>query len=141
VAGAAVTAIVVGSVLAPPVTPETTAAAATVQHEAADATRYAAASDPVPGQYLRIEEVTEQLVTDAGNGVPRDPSADAGFVERTTTVYYVPADRSDDWIVDETAPREVVQLIGDGAEAFLASVRAGGETRSDEIVVCPGGIQ
>lgn len=138
VAGAAVTALVAGWVLAPVEAPS--AAAAEVFEQAALSVR------PVgplleAGQYLRTDVTTDYLVTNADNGVPRDPSADAGFVERVITVYYVPADRADDWLVDDRAPREIVEMIGSGAEDFLESVRAGGETRSGRIEALPAGIQ
>ncbi|HZU92111.1 MAG TPA: hypothetical protein VFF85_00710 [Microbacterium sp.] len=138
VAGAAVTAIVVGSVVAPVAVPN--AAAAEVFEAAAQSVT---TNDPAlsAGQYRRTEVTTEYLFTNSDNGVPRDPSADSGFIERVTTVYFVPADRADDWIVDDTAPREVIEMIGDGAQRFLDSVRAGGDTREDRIVAIPAGVQ
>jgi len=138
VAAAAATAIVVGSVIAPIDAPD--AAAADVLEDAAR-TVLTDESAPGAGQYTRIEETTESLVTNAPNGVPRDPGADAGFIERVTTVYYVPADRGDDWFIDTTAPREIVDMIGEGADEFLDRVRAGGETRTEAVDLYPGGIQ
>ena len=137
VAGTAVTAIVVGSVLAPVEAPS--ASAAEVFETAAEVVEAGEPAVLAAGQFTRIDVVTDYLVANGSGGVPRDPDADAGFIERTSTVYYVPADRSDDWYVDETAPRDVVEMIGEGADEFLASVRAGGETRSGEIVAYPAG--
>lgn len=126
VAGAAVTAIVVGSVLAPPAAPD--AAAAEVLERASVVTFDAQDTTLVAGQYLRIETVGEGLQfwradwaeDDDENtfsfNASRDVS-DAAVLVRDTRVLYVPADRSGDWFYD-WGHVEVVKSFGErGAEA------------------------
>jgi hypothetical protein len=112
VAGAAVTAIVAGSVLAPPAVPS---AAAEVLNAAA-----ASASDPVlqPGQFLAVS-TTYQYVQhwDLDAGLPAGDLADAegSFLVDQPIVRYAPADRAaGDWIVDRK-PDAVVETWGDPA--------------------------
>lgn len=126
VAGAAVTAIVTGSVLAPPSAPD--AAAAEVLERAATVTVDARDANLAPGQYLRIETVSEHLQfwnaawaddddesTSAFNA--SRSGADAAVLVRDTRMLYVPADRSGDWFYD-WGHAEVIESFGDrGAEA------------------------
>lgn len=126
VAGAAVTAIVVGSVLAPPAAPD--AAAAEVLERASAVTFDAQDTTLLPGQYLRIETVGEHLHfwkaqwadDDDENTFAFNASRDGGdaaVLERDTRVLYVPADRAGDWFYD-WGSFEVVDSFGSrGAEA------------------------
>lgn len=57
-----------------------------------------------PGQFLKITTVTEQLIKSStaqttAEPEPRGPETCAAFSTRNVTHMYVPADRSDDWIV------------------------------------------
>ncbi|MDQ0725079.1 hypothetical protein [Microbacterium sp. W4I20] len=126
VASTAVTAIIVGSVLAPPAVPD--AAAAEILEHAATATVDAQDASLSPGQFLRIETVGEHLQfwnsawaddgdenTDAFNA--SRSGADAAVLVRDTRVLYVPADRSTDWFYD-WGHAEVIESFGErGAEA------------------------
>lgn len=126
VAGTAVTAIVAGSVLAPPSAPD--AAAVEVLERASEVTFDAQDTTLVAGQYLRIETVGEYLHfwkaewaddddenTFAFNASRED--SDAAVLERDTRVLYVPADRAGDWFYD-WGHSEVADSFGArGAEA------------------------
>lgn len=126
VAGVAVTAIVAGSVLAPPAAPD--AAAAEVLERASAVTFDAKDTTLVAGQYLRIETVGEHLQfwradwADDGdqNTMPFNASrggSDAAVLVRDTRVLYIPADRTEDWFYD-WGHAEVVASFGErGADA------------------------
>ncbi|MEU4015429.1 hypothetical protein AB0E56_09185 [Microbacterium sp. NPDC028030] len=150
VAGAAVTAIVVGSVLAPPQVPD--AAAAEVLERASAVTFGAQDTTLVSGQYLRIETVGEHVQywradwaedddenTFAFNA-SRDDS-DAAVRVRDTRVLYVPADRAADWFYD-WGHAEVVDSFGargeEAAEEWSSWPGATGVDRG-RIEVLPGG--
>jgi hypothetical protein len=121
-----VTAIVAGSVIAPPNVPD--AAAAEVLERASAVTFDAQDGALVAGQYLRIETVSENLqfwkaqwADDADeNTMPFNASRDAGdaaVLVRDTRVLYVPADRAGDWFYD-WGHAEVVESFGErGTEA------------------------
>lgn len=124
VAGAAVTAIVAGSVLAPTSAPD--AAAAEVLERAATVTVDAKDASLAPGQFLRIETVSEHLQfwnaawADDGdeNTMPFNASrdgADAAVLVRDTRVLYVPADRTADWFYD-WGHAEAVESFGERGE-------------------------
>lgn len=124
VAGAAVTAIVLGSVLAPPIAPD--AAAADVLERAAAVTFDAKDTALLPGQYLRIETVGEHLQfwkaewadDDDENTLPLNASraeSDAAVLVRDTRVLYVPADRAGDWFYD-WGHADVVESFGSRGE-------------------------
>ena len=116
VAGTAVTAIVVGSVLAPVDTPS--AAAAVFERAAAGATETAEAA-LAPGQFRRFETTFSSVVNwdedmPAGahfnNSAPMD--AEAALLVEDTMITYVPAVAADDW-VRERIPYAVVGGRGD----------------------------
>lgn len=124
VAGAAVTAIVAGSVIAPPTAPD--AAAAEVLERASVVTFEAQDTTLVAGQYLRIETVGEHLQywkaqwadDDDENTMPFNASrdgSDAAVMVRDTRVLYIPADRSGDWFYD-WGHAEVVESFGKRGE-------------------------
>jgi hypothetical protein len=125
VAGAAVTAIVVGSVV---MTPVPDVAAAAVLESAAEVTVGAQDTQLEPGQFLRIETQGEYLqFWDAAWADDDDETtfafnasrerADAAVLVRDSRVLYVPADRSGDWFFD-WGTADVVKSFGDrGAEA------------------------
>lgn len=112
VAGAAATAIVVGSVVAPPHAPS---AAAAVFEAAAES-----ANDPAlsTGQYLAVSTRFTYLQwwdTDAQTVVYRASDAEGTFVIEQPIIRYVPADRDgDDWVVDRQADT-VIDTWGDPA--------------------------
>ena len=119
-AGVAVTAIVAGSVVAPPTAPD--AAAAEVLERASAVTFDAQDTALVDGQYLRIETVSEHLQfwradwADDGdeNTMPFNASrghSDAAVLIRDTRVLFVPANRAGDWFYD-WGHAEVVQSFG-----------------------------
>lgn len=121
VAGTAVTAIVVGSVLAPATAPS--ASAAQVLESAAETTLKAAALDPAPGQYIRIQEVSMQKL----GWKPDSTAPDGGVLDSTrqeteltlqiSRSLYVPADRSDDWIEDYAESKKVLAASGPDVQA------------------------
>lgn len=136
------TAVVAVNIVGPPpeqISPADYAAAAEVLEDAS--TAILNTSDPVleNGQYLRIEETTVYLHTTAG-GLPDRPET-AAFTQRDTDVWYIPADRSHDWILDESAGRETIAVYGDGGEEFRDSVLAEDDGSSTEIRSFPGGMQ
>ncbi|MFK4788304.1 hypothetical protein [Microbacterium sp. ZW T5_56] len=139
VAGAlAVVGIVAGSVFAPVPSPDAAAAEVFLQAQESVLDGIGAADVTLePGQYLRVEQVTEQLTTD---GSQSDVAAEkAGFLLRQVSVLYVPADRSEDWIVEADAA-EVVALYGDDAEAFTANVLSEGLSQ-DVLTAYPEGVR
>lgn len=143
VAGAAVTAIVAGSVLAPVDAP--TASAADVLNAAAQATLTTTALDPAPGQYVRIQEVSTQTL-----GWRPDPnSPDGGYwdsndsattaVVRQSRSLYVPANRSDDWVEDFGESTELLEISG--PEAAQAERGLSQLEFNVRVEVYPGGFQ
>lgn len=151
VAGAAVTAIVAGSVLAPAATPD--AQAAEVLETAARVTVNAVDTTLAPGQYLRIEEQNEWLQfwsaewaedgdenTFAFNS-GRD-GADAAVLVREPRVLYVPADRTADWFYDWGA-KDLIRSFGErGAQAssdWASSPELHGVREGGTIERLPGG--
>lgn len=139
VAGAlAAVGIVAGSLFAPVPSPDAAAAEVFLQAQESVLEGIGAADVTLePGQYLRVEQVTEQLTTDGTqNGAAAEK---AGFLLRQVSVLYVPADRSDDWIL-QTDAGEVVALYGDDAEAFTANVLIEG-LGSDVLAAYPDGMR
>ncbi len=125
VAGTAVSAIVVGSVLAPAEAPS--ASAAEVLNAAAETTLTASVLDPAPGQYIRIQEVSTQML-----GWRPDPSArEGGHLDSTTQAtnltlrvsrsLYVPADRTGEWFENFAESKEVLEASGPHARAAKAA--------------------
>lgn len=135
----AVVSIVAGSVVAP--AGVSSASAAELLERASDAAlAQVAAVDAqlAPGQYLRVETMMDQVTTD---GTAQDrPAEGGGFRRHTVEVVYVPADRTQDWIV-ETRADEVTGVYGPEGQEFLDSVLA--EPRFDEASVraYPAGIR
>ncbi|MDT0157517.1 hypothetical protein Q9R19_07780 [Microbacterium sp. ARD32] len=135
VAGAAaVTAIVLGSVVAPvpAAVPTASAAVAQVMNHAAEVTIHASDTTLLPGQYLRIERKTDQLVTDSQNA--GDKPTENAFRKVVTDVFYVPADRSDDWYVDTRAPVEITKEWGKDAEKFRRSIFSDAPVRDEQLI-------
>lgn len=119
-AGAAATAIVVGSVLTPPAPPS--ASAREVLNAAADQAALRAI-EPAPGQYIRIQETGEQQLwwtpdtaNPAGGTWGVNPTETEGTV-RSARSLYVPADRSQDWIEDYRESVLVSDIHGPGADS------------------------
>ncbi|WP_309066332.1 hypothetical protein [Microbacterium sp.] len=142
VAGTAVTAIVVGSVIAPPAT--SSASAAEALNAAAKATLSATVLDPAPGQYLRIQEVSTQRLgwradetsPDGGYWDSQDSATTA--VVRQSRSLYVPADRSGDWVEDYGESTELLEISGpDAGTAKNAVDQLEFGTR---VEVYPGGL-
>lgn len=150
VAGTAVTAIVVGSVLAPVSAPD--AAAAAVFEKAADVTVGAQDTTLLPGQFLKIETASEFLQfwradwahdddenTFAFNATRAD--ADAAVLVRDTRTLYVPADRAADWYYDWGA-RDVARFFGpEGPQAAADWADSGQAISRDSgtVETLPGG--
>ncbi|MBS1906068.1 MAG: hypothetical protein JST33_05755 [Actinobacteria bacterium] len=128
VAGVAATAIVVGSVLAPPATPS--ASAAEVLNKAAD--RAVLHEFTLhPGEYIRIQEVSTQRLwwtrdgsRPEGGGWSVNPSETEATV-RASQSLYVPAERSGDWVEDYAESFQVTAISGpdaDKARPYLDSI-------------------
>lgn len=77
-----------------------------------------------PGQYLRIEVTRDYLWTDGS--ATDEPSREAAFTHRDTENLYVPADRSDAWVL-EIRPSEVTGTYGPGGQKLLNSVKPGAD--------------
>ncbi|MGN8027026.1 hypothetical protein [Microbacterium sp. 22242] len=154
VAGAAATAIVIGSVLTPPAPPS--ASAAEVLNETADVTIHAVDTTLKPGQYLKIEAVSKTVgywnTAAAEDGDPNTvPShayrgnGDAALQIQEMETVYVPADRAADWlyvygpksIVARFGPRgaEVEQEVRNSPEAYGL-----GQDMVGRVWVMPGGV-
>lgn len=142
VAGAAAVAVVVGSIIAPMQTPS--ASAAEVLDAAAETTLSAAALDPAPGQYIRIQEVSTQTLgwrpdpgsPDGGHWDGQDSPTTA--VVRQSRSLYVPADRSGDWVEDYGESTELLSIDGPdeaAAEAGLSQLEF-----TVQVDVYPGGL-
>ncbi|MDF2559182.1 MAG: hypothetical protein K0R99_628 [Microbacterium sp.] len=135
----AVLSIVAGSVVAPPTT--STAAAAEVLERASEAALAqvgAVDAQLAPGQYLRVETVMDQVHTD---GTAQDLPAETGaFRRHTVEVLYVPADRTQDWIV-ETRSDEITGVYGPDGQAFLESVLAEPQFDEASVTAYPAGVR
>ncbi|MBO0979797.1 hypothetical protein [Microbacterium sp. SD291] len=127
VAGAAVTAIVAGSVLAPVEAPS--ASAADVLNAAADVVIQAGDTNVPAGKYLRITTTSEgfrlwdaDTPEGAGEGWERfnglRSNAEAVLLTERTSSLYVPADRSGSW-VRVTEPSKIVHALGSHAQEAL----------------------
>lgn len=126
VAGTAVTAIVVGSVLAPPTAPS--ASAAEVLNAAAETTLTTAVLDPAPGQYIRIQEVSSQQLgwnvdqsSAAGGHWDSQASATTAIIRQARSLY-VPSDRSGDWVEDYGESTELLKISGPDAATAEAAL-------------------
>jgi len=143
VAGSAVTAIVVGSVLAPTEVPS--ASAAEVLNSAAEATLTARVLEPAPGQYIRVQEVSTQTLGWSSDGSSPEGGYWDGSESATTAVVrqsrslYVPADRSDDWVEDYRDSTELLEISG--PEAEQAENGLGQLEVNVRVEVYPGGLR
>ena len=157
VAAATIAAVGIGSTVAPVASPPASAAAIDALNDAAGVV--ITGVDPVvgPGQYLLIRE-TYDLVqlwdidddTDlsdpvAGFNSPFLRTAEGALFVRGIRDLYVPSDRTDDWVLDDRAPNEVVDVVGDpGTLAAYERLRAKfPESDADPggIDALPGGLQ
>ena len=143
VAGTAVTAIVVGSVLSPAEVPS--ASAAEVLNSAAETTLTATVLEPAPGQYIRIQEVSTQTLgwrldesSPEGGYWDGSDSATTAVVRQSRSLY-VPADRSDDWVEDYLESTELLEISG--AEAEQAEKGLGQLEVNVRVEVYPGGLR
>lgn len=134
----AVLAIVAGSAVAPTGVSSASAAEALVKaSEAALAQVSAVDAQLTPGQYLRVETTMDQITTD---GSAADEPARAGaFRLHTVEVVYVPADRTQDWIV-ETRADEVTGVYGPEGEEFLEGVLADNPSETS-VRAYPAGVR
>lgn len=135
VAGAAVTAIVAGSVLAPPSVP--VASASVVLTEAAKITLTTEALTPAPGQYIRISETWAQPMR---GFVPEEGTEiDVTYTLSRTRTLYVPADRSADWIEDNTDAEHITDVSEPEWTSRIEEQELSGGDMLPEIVAHPGG--
>lgn len=135
VAGAAVTAIVVGSVVAPPSAP--IASAADVLTEAAEVTLTTEALTPAPGQYIRISETWMQPMR---GFVPEEGTEiDVTYTLSRTRTLYVPADRSADWIEDDTDAEQITDVSEPEWTSRIEEQELSGGEMLPDIVAHPGG--
>ncbi|MFT4259785.1 hypothetical protein [Microbacterium sp.] len=144
IAGAAVAAIVAGAVLGPPpgLVPDDgvpSAAAAQVLNEAAAAALHASDASLGPGQYLRIEDTRDYLVTDSA--VRGEAVSGNAFRYVETDILYVPADRSGEWVYDFRTPTEITETWGADVDELVDSVMVGYDYRDTGIVRMPGGMR
>lgn len=123
VAGTAVTAIVVGSVLAPVEAPSASAA---VFEAAATGADGPAGLQPAAGQFLRLEVAFTWMVPwdadmpDGAHFNNADPDdAEAVLVVEDTNATYVPANHDEEW-VRERIPYTVTEAHGDRSEEARA---------------------
>lgn len=135
----AVLSIVAGTVVAP--AGVSSASAAEVLERASEAALAqvdAVDAQLAPGQYLRVETTMDQITTDRSG---EDRPAEAGaFRRHTVEIVYVPADRSQDWIV-ETKADEVTGVYGPEGEEFLRSVMAEPQHGEASVRAYPAGIR
>jgi hypothetical protein len=135
VAGTAVTAIVVGSVLAPVEAPS--ASAAVVLREAAEVTLTTEALTPAPGQYIRISETWAQPMR---GFVPEEGTEiDVTYTLSRTRTLYVPADRSADWIEDSTDAEKITDVSEPEWTSRIEEQELSGGELLPDIVAHPGG--
>lgn len=134
----AVLSIVAGSVVAPPGVSSASAAEALERaSEAVLAQVNAVDAQLAPGQYLRVETTMDQITTD---GTSTDEPAKTGaFRRHTVEVMYVPADRTQDWIV-ETRADEVTDVYGPEGEEFLEGVLADNPSKNS-VRAYPAGVR
>lgn len=135
----AVVSIVAGSVVAP--AGISSASAAEALEKASDAALAqvdAVDAQLAPGQYLRVETAMDQITTD---GTASDEPATAGaFRRHAVEVVYVPADRTQDWIV-ETRTDEITGVYGPEGEEFLQGVLAEPSTSENSVQAYPAGVR
>lgn len=135
----AVVSIVAGSVVAPPGVSSASAAEVLERaSEAALAQVDAVDAQLAPGQYLRVETTLDQITTD---GTATDEPAKGGaFRTRGVETVYVPADRSQDWIV-ETRANEITGVYGPDGDEFLQRVLGEPSTSESSVQAYPAGVR
>lgn len=136
----AVVSIVAGSVVAPPGVSSASAAEVLEKaSEAALAQVNAVDAQLAPGQYLRVETTLDQITTD---GTSTDEPAKSGaFRRHAVEVVYVPADRTQDWIV-ETRADEVTGVYGPEGQDFVGRVLGEqGASREASVSAYPAGVR
>lgn len=96
-------------------------AAAQVLEHAAETTLTTVVLDPAPGQYIRIDERYEQKFRGFApeDGVELDIDYTVGY----SRAWYVPADRSGDWVADFSVPDTVIITRGDTSLAGEIAAR------------------
>jgi RNA polymerase sigma-70 factor (ECF subfamily) len=115
-AATVVASVIIAGVAAPVVVQPASAAAVEVLNDAAEVVIEGA--DPVvgPGQYLRVRE-TYELVSlwdaDTGFNTATLPTSEGAVQVRGVRDLYVPSDRTEDWILDDRATNEVLEVWGD----------------------------
>lgn len=135
----AVTAIVAGSVVVPVAVPEAAASEVFLQASEAVLSEIGAADAQLqPGQYLRIETVMEQVTTDGSSSL--QPAESGAFRTRSTSVLYVPADRTQEWI-EEIRDQEVIGVYGPGGQDFLDRVMAEPNSEAASVRAYRGGVK
>lgn len=114
-AAIAATVIIVG-VASPVVVQPASAAAVEVLAETADL--IITGVDPVvgQGQYLKIRETSKRVAlwdADAGFNTATLPNSQGAVYEQGVRELYVPSDRTQDWIIDDRARNEALEVWGD----------------------------
>lgn len=154
-AGAVVATVVLAGALSPVASAPASAAAISVLDAAADVV--IAETDPIvaPGQYLRVRETYDVISlwdADADASNPFSGFNTSMLTESEGAVHaqgvrdlYVPADRSDDWILDDRQVNQVLDVYGapETASAYERFVAAAPERDADPggIEALPGGLQ
>lgn len=111
-----VASVIIAGLAVPVVVQPASAAAVEVLNNAAQVVIDGA--DPVvgPGQYLRVRE-TYELVSlwdaDTGFNTATLPTSEGAVQARGVRDLYVPSDRTEDWILDDRATNEILEVWGD----------------------------
>lgn len=152
VAAAAAAIVIVGT--AAPIVVQPPSAAAEVLNAAADVVITGADPTIGPGQYLRIRETYERVslwdadaaTSDPVAGFTRSTLLDAAGAVRARGIrdLYVPANRAQDWILDDRAKNEVINVWGDprSRDAYdqMATDAPGRDEDPDGITILPRGL-
>lgn len=136
----AIISIVAGSVVAPAGTSSASAAEALEKASRAALAQVSAVDAQLaPGEYLRVETSLDQVTTDGSSS--DEPARSGAFMLHSVEVVYVPADRSQDWIV-ETMAEEVTDVYGPEGQKFADSVlREPGATTEAQVSAYPAGVR
>jgi len=157
VAAATVAAVVIGGTVAPVVSQPASAAAIDVLNEAAGVVITGVDPAVGAGQYLFIRETFDLVrlwdidddsdLSDPVTGFnsPLLKSSEGALFLRGTRDLYVPRDRTGDWVLDDRAPTEVIDVVGDpgtlAAYERLTAKFPESDADPGGIEALPGGLQ
>lgn len=110
-----VASVIIAGLAAPVVVQPASAAAVEVLNDAAEVVIEGADLVVGPGQYLRVRETYERVSlwdADAGFNTATLPASEGAVQVRGVRDLYVPSDRTEDWILDDRATNEVLEVWG-----------------------------